>query len=235
MTLSEKKTKTYSTLSIDSMFFYSAKSSYQISKDNLLNLKDKDAQLNKIEHIDYYDAWNWGDDIDIDFSNETINFIESTRNQKNECFRNHLQSIASVHVFSIASLEAHINRIGSEQLKGKMFNVFERMSLEGKWLLLPKILQIGSFDVGNSPFQNFSKLIKTRNSLIHYKNKKISHNHTSDINEIYKSLGLDLVSAKISIETVENMVASLSSMLKQEKPAWIDGAPSNYLNIIYER
>src|SRR5215472_2001324 len=50
-----------------------------------------------------------------------------------------LQDVAVVHLLSAASLEAHINIQGQDRMRGRSWSLFERLSLEAKWLFLPKL------------------------------------------------------------------------------------------------
>jgi hypothetical protein len=83
-----------------------------------------------------------------------------------------LQALALVHILAAGALEAHINGRGIERLSGKHFELFEKFSLEAKWITLPKLLGLTGFDVGAEPFQSFSRLVKLRNALVHYKSKR---------------------------------------------------------------
>jgi hypothetical protein len=72
----------------------------------------------------------------------------------------YMQHIALTHILCATAAEAHINVVAKGRLKGKFKDNFEKISLEGKWLFLPKILGKAGFDQGAEPFQSFSKLNK---------------------------------------------------------------------------
>lgn len=95
--------------------------------------------------------------------------IENAEYQLGERHGPFLQSLATVHILCTASLEAHINVRAQDLLEGRVRDAFERLSLDAKWLLLPKVLGLPGFDPGAEPFQSFDCLIRTRNKLVHYK------------------------------------------------------------------
>src|SRR3990167_4401998 len=85
------------------------------------------------------------------------------------------QSVVTAMVFSSLCLEAFINQEYETHTETKeIFEDVERLSLETKWLLLPRLLGTGrTFDTGAEPFQTFKELIKVRNQqLVHFKYDK---------------------------------------------------------------
>lgn len=80
----------------------------------------------------------------------------------------YLQDLATVHILCAASAEAHINIRGKDLLEGRIWDTFERLSLDGKWLVLPRLIGLSGFMAGAEPFQSFDRLIKWRNNLVHF-------------------------------------------------------------------
>ncbi len=81
--------------------------------------------------------------------------LESAENDLGVAHAPVLQALALVHILAAGALEAHINGQGIERLPGKHFELFEELSLEAKWITLPKLLGLTGFDVGAEPFQSF--------------------------------------------------------------------------------
>ena len=131
-----------------------------------------------------------------------------------------LQAIAVVHILAAASLEAHINGRGLERLSGKYFELFERFSLEAKWITLPKLLDKAGFDVGAEPFQSFSRLVRLRNALAHYKGKQEDWTPPG-VPGFLLELGLTPDDAKKSIEAAKRMISRLAQELGESEPVWL--------------
>jgi hypothetical protein len=83
-----------------------------------------------------------------------------------------LEHLATVHILATPSVEAHVDSQAHELLSGQVWSEFDRLSIQGKWLLLPRVLGKAGFDPGKQPFQRFAQLAKLRNNLVHYKVKK---------------------------------------------------------------
>ncbi len=143
-----------------------------------------------------------------------------------------LQDLAAVHILSVASAEAHINTRAKELLEGRLWDSFERLSLDAKWLMLPSLKQRPAFKAGAEPFQSFDKVVRYRNSLVHYKAHK--EPWMNEPPEFLNKLGLSLEAAEQSISSVRSMIAELANRLGQTPPLWLDGKPGNFYNIQVE-
>jgi len=130
------------------------------------------------------------------------------------------KEVATVHILSTAALEAHINSIAKEKLKGKSFESFERIALEAKWLFLPKILGLSGFNPGHPPFQQFTQMLKYRNCLVHYKRLKEKWEYGT-IPQFVQKLGLTLADSEKSVRCVENMVRELAKQFRLDAPYWL--------------
>ncbi|HSI34759.1 MAG: hypothetical protein ACAI43_13045 [Phycisphaerae bacterium] len=76
---------------------------------------------------------------------------------------------SQVHISAAAAAEAFVNSVAQERLPKQEWKAFENMNIEGKWLLLPKLLKFKGFDPGTQPHQGFAKCIKYRNGLMHHR------------------------------------------------------------------
>lgn len=145
--------------------------------------------------------------------------MEDAESQISEAYAPVLQAVAVAHVLSGACLEAHINARGIDKLSTKHFEIFERFSLEAKWLSLPKFVGVPGFDVSAEPFQSFSRLVKVRNSLVHYKTKKESW-YPPGVPKFLQDLALTEVDARKSVDTSKQMIIKLAEQLGEEPPIW---------------
>jgi len=134
----------------------------------------------------------------------------------------YFQNIALTHILCLTAAEAHINIIAKENLKGKFRDNFERISIEGKWLFLPKILGKTTFDQGAEPFQSISTLIRHRNELVHYKARKEAwEGFEQGMPKFLGKLGLSLRDARRSLKAVKGMILELSRIIEKEPPYWL--------------
>jgi len=186
---------------------------YKTAQESLSRARDIRALIDTIAANFASNSWynhlvanDWGDEIDFsvvedehDLSPEDIALVHV-----------YIQSIACVHIFAAAALEACINSAAQERLKGKSLNEFDKLSLEGKWLFLPQLISIEKFDPGAEPFQSFSRLVSFRNKLIHLKSVTMS---LDDVLNDSNPLGLGLTSAGRSLEAAGKMLSNLASQL----------------------
>jgi hypothetical protein len=145
-----------------------------------------------------------------------------------------LQSIAVLHFLCVATLETFINITAKSQLDGKTLEKFERISLETKWLFLPRFGGFDGFNPGKEPFQSFSKMIKIRNALVHYKPLK-SKWKSPGIPDFLPKLGLTLEAASASLNSVEQMVRALSDQMGNNIPFWLDTTYVSYFGFHIDR
>lgn len=222
------------TLSIDAMYFHSAKGCYKAAKVTLKNigkarkafsdLRCEEADILGRHDGDSYKAYDELEPIYIQMDGAEYNI--------GVAYGPYLQNIALTHILCVTSLEAHINLIAKGHLKGKLWGNFEKISIEGKWLFLPKIIGKTTFDQGTEPFQSFGKLLKYRNELVHYKGKKESWaTFEEGMPKFLDKLGLSLRKARRSIWAVREMILELSKKINEEPPYWlredIDNLPGN--------
>jgi len=197
---------------------------YKTAQESLSRARDIRALIDTIAANFASNSWynhlvanDWGDEIDFsvvedehDLSPEDIALVHEEENVLEGHVRVYIQSIACVHIFAAAALEACINSAAQERLKGKSLNEFDKLSLEGKWLFLPQLISIEKFDPGAEPFQSFSRLVSFRNKLIHLKSVTMS---LDDVLNDSNPLGLGLTSAGRSLEAAGKMLSNLASQL----------------------
>jgi hypothetical protein len=146
--------------------------------------------------------------------------LEAAENDLGVAYAPVLQAIATVHILAAASLEAHINGRGIQLHAGKHFELFERSSLEAKWIKLPRLLGLAGFDGCAEPFRSFSRLVKLRNALVHYKSK-LEDWTPPGVPGFLLELGLTPDDAEKSIKAAKSMISRLAQELGESEPVWL--------------
>lgn len=222
------------TLLLDAMYYHAAKENYQAAKTTLKGIEKAEKAFSKLKakekrvlerHVgDSSRAYDALEPIYIQ--------MEGAEYDIGNAYGPHLQHLALTHILCIATAEAHINQIAKNILSGKFLDQFEKVPLEGKWLFLPKFIGRDSFDQGQEPFQSFSRLVKFRNELVHYKGKKEHwESFEQGLPKFFDKLGLSIPMALRSLKTVKAMILELSKMTRNEPPYWLredfDNLPTN--------
>jgi hypothetical protein len=153
---------------------------------------------------------------------------ESYEYQATEAHGPLLQQLALVHILSAISLEAHINIRAETLLEGRFWTAFERLTIDAKWLFLPRILGLKGFEPGAEPFQGFDKLISARNRLVHYKPHKETYQGFDNPEGFAKKLDLSFDSAERSLTTAQRMVTELANQLGEDAPWWFRSDSSHF-------
>lgn len=83
-------------------------------------------------------------------------------------------SAVSTIVFAGMTVEAYIYDYSARYL-GRTFtdDHVDKMSLESRWVVVPKLITGRDFPKGTQGFELLKKLIRSRNRLIHYKSRQI--------------------------------------------------------------
>lgn len=131
------------------------------------------------------------------------------------------------HILSSACMEAHINTTAKRERPAAEFDAFDKLTLEGKWRLLPRLLGKQGFDAGAEPFQTFAKLVRWRNALVHYK-ERVGQWAGWKLPEYLEPMGLTADAARAAYEAAKAMIARLCLVLGLPRPAWLDEEAWNY-------
>ena len=228
------------------MYFHAAQTSYRAAKSALKGIGQarKDfADLRKEEaailgkHDSHY--WSAYDELE-----STYIQMDNSQHGIGAAYGPYLQNIAITHILCTMVTEAHINVIAKEELEGRYWENFDRLRLEGKWLLLPRILGMEGFDQGAEPFQSFSKMTKYRNDLVHYKGKREEWEFLDTVKPNFLNrLGLSLPEARSSLGTVKKLISTLSKLIDRDPPYWLregydelpQGIVTNFFDVGVER
>ena len=235
----------YTTLEIDAMYFYSAKVFYQKAKEAISEIKDaelvNDLICDKEKRI--LDKYNGDSERAYDELEPLFPQLEGAEYKIGAAYGPFIQNIVITHVLCTACAEAHINMHAKNNFHGKVFESFDKLTLEGKWLILPQLVGNSKFDPGKEPFQSFSKMIKYRNKLVHYKGIKEEWDlRNKGIPKFLDDLGITLAKAKKSIITIRKLFIAFAELIDASPPYWLrDGYDdldislrSNFFEIVFE-
>lgn len=209
-------------LAVDAMYFLAARQAHERAKGSIKNIQlaeNRFAALDK-EFSDTLSK-HGGDSHSAAGELEPIGIqLSNTHDEIGLAYAPLIREVAVVHILSTSSLEAHINAIAKDLLKGKDLYYFQGLRLAAKWLFLPKMLGFLGFKTGQQPFQGFSKLLKFRNKLVHYKGSKEKWVYGA-APQFIKELGLTIQDSQESIESVENMISGLAQQRGIDAPYWL--------------
>jgi hypothetical protein len=222
-------------LEVDAMYFHAARQAHERAKrkvTDVQSVENRFASLNKEyndveeEHgDDFHSAYDELEPIAIQLSNahDELGFVYAPL----------LKEVAVVHILSAASLEAHINVFAKDFLRGKDLKDFQGFNLSAKWLFLPRLAGLLGFKSDQQPFQGFSKLLKLRNRLVHYKGIKEKWAY-GVAPQFIVNLGLTVQNSQESIDTVDSMVRNLAQQRDVEVPYWLrkDQDDTDYFKLI---
>ena len=123
---------------------------------------------------------------------------------------------------AVSCLEAYINLIAQEYCP-TYWNVFERMGVRQKWLLLPYILESRDcFEIDKEPYKSFIKLIAWRNQIIHYKHKLKGPKKFVNRRQVSKAYWIcNATNAQIAVDTTRAMIERLSEKTSVPRPQWL--------------
>jgi len=219
----------------DLMFFQSAKAA--LEKARTATKRIVRANMRHFRHMEKLEAARVRmDDLDHrgdrpkgsydDFESLAIS-AESIESETTGAYGPLFQQLALVHILSAIALEAHINIRAESRLEGRFWRAFERLNVDAKWLLLPKVLGLPGFDPGAEPFQGFDRLISLRNALVHYKPQREEYHGFDNPDGFAKKLSLSIEAGEWSLHTAEAMVIELAKQLGGDSP-WRFGTDSTH-------
>jgi hypothetical protein len=131
-----------------------------------------------------------------------------------------LRELVLAHISSAASLEAHINIRAGTLLPEREWPAFERLAIDDKWLFLARLRGPPGLDVGAQPFQDFDRLIKIRNRLVHDRLEKEPYQGFEDPASFGQKLALTFDDVDRSLNVVKEMVEQLASQLGEDRAPW---------------
>jgi hypothetical protein len=173
------------------------------------------------------EAYDLGDEVDPDIDVRDFDTLADSLRAALDRFT---LAVASVDVFTVMTMEAHINSIADQRFGNSTQILFDRLSLDGKWLFLPQLVGVGEvFDTGGEPFQSFKQLIRRRNGIVHRKGegRTVILRATASPDEY---MAPKLLTAECGLRAAGSMVNALAKALKVAAPAWVEGElPEHYV------
>ena len=120
-------------------------------------------------------------------------------------------------MFSVFALEAHINMIGHDRLDSEEWKKLKDGGIRQKWLDFPMLISGKSFDKTTQLYQDFDKIVKLRNNLVHFKDydyeEFVDHPCGNKVPEIYEDVNVK--NAELAYTTANGMMKELATILKK--------------------
>lgn len=209
-------------LRLDALYYRSAVEHHQLLKKDRKEIEKHRVKYKRLRDKEKKIISNHGGDIYAAYDDLEPVYIqmEDVDYQIAEAYAPFLRNISHVHIFSAASLECHINARAKKELSRYQFDEFDKLSLTGKWLFFPKIAGLEQYNPGKQPFQYLVKLVKTRNNLMHYKERSEDWSGMF-VPSFLSKLGFTQRDASSSLKATEKMISSLSIKMKEETPLWL--------------
>ena len=218
------------TFKAEELYFSAAEQALQqaTALRNEVLTKEQDYSLAELFHLAV--AYNWGDEIDPD--RDLIAIADDLL----EALDHFTFATTSVDVFTVMTLEAHINAIANANAYSRLSKTkqkqFEHRSLKKKWLCAPQLFGSSQvFDTGKEPFKSFEAVIKRRNGVVHSEGKDdgrvviLSNKATPD-----DYMALKLTQAASALYAARSMAEELAKALNIAAPAWVKGElPEHYV------
>jgi len=223
-------------LAVDAMYYHAARQAFKMAGKSTKAIEKAEERVARFQaKIDSLNEQHEEGEIDDSTHYDKLEPLaiqmESVEYGVGAAYGPFLQHLATVHVFSAAALEAYVNIRGRELLTGRMWDLFERLALDAKWLFLPPLRGLLGFDPGAQPFQGFDRLIKVRNKLVHYRLQREPWQGSAVPPEFLQELGLSLAAAEKSLVTVRDMVKELARQLGDREPWWLEAEKPSFFQI----
>lgn len=210
-------------LEVDAMYFHAARQAHERAKRKIADVQSVENRFATLDEDYNAVLEKHGDDFHsaCDELERIAIQLSGAHDELGFVYGPFLNEVAVVHILSAASLEAHINVFAENFLRGQDIKDFQYFRLSAKWLFLPRLAGLPGFKRDQMPFQGFSKLIKFRNRLVHYKGVKEKWAY-GVAPQFLVNLGLTLEDSRGSIVTVDSMVRTLAQQREVEVPFWLD-------------
>jgi len=126
-------------------------------------------------------------------------------------------------VASFLCLESYINGYGATRLDPALWRACDRMPIDAKWLVIPKLATGMTFSRGHEPFQSFIWLRNLRNYAVHYVEKTLkmefdtsAAHPPTEVLEPYQKFSAN--NAVKACDIVRSMILSLHQFDKSKPP-----------------
>lgn len=222
------------TLAIDALYLNAARQAVaraESSRRNvaearrsLILLEREEAELREVAESGSTDARDALHDL-------AIQIVNGAQPELEHAYAPYLEDLAVVHVTAVAAVEAHLNALGKDLLGKTLYAIYERLSIEGKWLFLPSLCGGRELKPSDHRYAMLSKAVRFRNELVHYKTKQ------EDWREgrpplFIAQLGLQLGAARRSLRAAEAAIRAVCEALDRKIPYWIEKDTGSYFELV---
>lgn len=142
-----------------------------------------------------------------------------------------VRHFSAVKILLGCCVEAYINVIAADELSGRKFEEFDKLSVIGKWLFIQDILKFKKrITLDQEPLQGVAILMKQRNKLVHFKGAKKSF-FPLKIPTFLNDLGLTPTECLKNINSVRNLIIKFNSIsVGGTGPYWLFPEDDAYRN-----
>ena len=211
----------------EELYFLAAQQAFRQATALRDEVLTKGHEYSLAELLLFAKVYDLGDEIDPDVD---VSDFDETKEYLREALDRFTLATTSVDVFTVMTLEAHINAIACSRISKTKRKKFYRRSLKCKWLSAPQLIGPGQvFDPSKEPFQSFKKLIKRRNGIVHTEGdgRVVILNDTATPDDY---MAKKLIKAKSALDAARSMAAELARALNIAAPAWVKGdLPEHYV------
>jgi len=208
--------------SVDALYFHAARQAFVRARSSLDRLHEAENVWKSLVDEEQQILEGFGGDrtAAYDKLERVAISMEGADAEIGEAYGPILKEVAAVHLFCVASLEAHVNSLAKDILAGSVAKRFLRRGLTDKWLTLPRLLNCPGFDREQQPFKGFIELIIRRDKLAHHKRATEEWVYGS-VPGFVTDLGLTTGAAEASIATTEAMVTEFARQRAADPPFWL--------------
>lgn len=129
-------------------------------------------------------------------------------------------------ISSAIGCEAYINEFMMERIDE--WESLEKLGPKNKWIIVAKMITGKTFDKGKEPFQSFSKLIRLRNDLVHFKTEKLVWDPRKERAPKGIAGELSARNAKIFFNAAAGMIRTIHEFEGSGVPGWVDSISKMY-------
>ena len=158
--------------------------------------------------------------------------LESADHTLAEAYAPYIRDITSIYFNAHSAVEAFVNWLSYELIKGSERKEFDRLSLFGKCTFLPCLKGLQPFEAGREPLQSVKRLIRHRNDVMHYKPRMEPWNGVS-LPSFLDALGLSREDAETAISAARMYIEHTCKTMSIETPSWLHFEPHGHFEVVF--
>jgi hypothetical protein len=133
-----------------------------------------------------------------------------------------MQMSMACFIFSELCLEAYVNTYAGDKIDELVWERLERLRLEDKWIIVPKLVLSKTFKTDEEPYKSLKWLVEERNFIVHYKGR-FSEPEIGRLgiaqDKVFKKFELE--NAERGFQLVKDMIKKLHSFDGSSCPDWL--------------